>query len=265
MSREYEEYLADHIDFVRSGAKWLVEHLYSVIDLDASELSSFLYNVDRHDMSKYDPDEYEAYDAHFYGACDDDTFNLARIHHIHANKHHWQHWLLINHDGSWQDASKVTALEMPKIYALEMIADWWSFSWRKGDCGEIFEWYGKRKDDIVLHKSTREYVERVLDAMRQMLALGDEHPIKLEDAIEHAEQMAELAKWGPLEDEYKQQLGWLRELADLRRVSRMIWQHVEKTNCWECPYDVGCDTEIEPLGSKCRLAQEIRALGIGVD
>ena len=40
----------------------------------------------------------------------------------------------------------------------------------------------------------------------------------LDDAIEHAEQMAELAKWGPLEDEYQQQLDWLKELKKHRAV-----------------------------------------------
>ena len=72
-------------------------------------------------------------------------------------------------DGKYRDPDKVVALEMPKIYALEMVADWWSFSWRSGNLAEVFCWYGAHKDSIILHPSTREYVEGVLDTLHGLV------------------------------------------------------------------------------------------------
>ena len=34
-----------------------------------------------------------------------------------------------------------TILEMPYDYIIEMICDWWSFSWQSGNLYEIFKWY----------------------------------------------------------------------------------------------------------------------------
>lgn len=52
----------------------------------------------------------------------------------------------------------------------------------------------------------------------------------LDDAIEHAEQMAKLAKWGPLEDEYQQQLDWLKELKKHRSVQDVALANVRAAN-----------------------------------
>ena len=58
---------------------------------------------------------------------------------------------------------------MPKVHALEMVADWWSFSWRSGKLDEVFGWYEEHKDGIILHPSTRAYVESVLAEIRQRI------------------------------------------------------------------------------------------------
>ena len=52
---------------------------------------------------------------------------------------------------------------------LEMIADWWSFSWRSGNLREVFGWYDEHKSRIVLHPSTQEYVESVLGEIGEKL------------------------------------------------------------------------------------------------
>ena len=52
-------------------------------------------------------------------------------------------------------------LEMPIEFVVEMIADWWSFSFKKGDLSEIFGWYDKHKD-MKLHPKTRKLVEDIL-------------------------------------------------------------------------------------------------------
>ena len=171
MSKEYDEYLKAHIKGVGKAAQWMIDHeLSAVNDLSDQELDDFVFNVNQHDETKYGIVEYGPYDDYFYGTPNEDEFNVAWLHHIHNNPHHWQHWMLMNDDGRYRDPGKVVALEMPRIYALEMVADWWSFSWRSGNLSEVFDWYESHKDRIVLHESTREYVEGVLGEIREALA-----------------------------------------------------------------------------------------------
>ena len=169
MSERYNAYLKKHIDAVVKAANWMADNLVIVDELPDDDVEQFLFNATQHDSSKYCLVEYEPYDAYFYGKKNQDTFDIAWLHHIHLNPHHWQHWLLMNDDGKYREPGKVVALEMPKIYALEMIADWWSFSWQSGDLTKMFGWYEEHKDCIVLHERTREYVERVLDDMRELI------------------------------------------------------------------------------------------------
>ena len=55
--------------------------------------------------------------------------------------HHWQYWVLINDNPEEGEV----LIEMPYNYILEMICDWWAFSWAKGNLNEIFPWYEERK------------------------------------------------------------------------------------------------------------------------
>lgn len=169
MSKEYDEYLESHIQAVKDAAKWMTDNLDTVKSLPEEEVSFFILNALAHDRSKYESTEYDPYDAYFYGTKDEDAFNLAWLNHIHNNPHHWQHWLLVNDDGNIGDLGKLMPLEMPKNFALEMIADWWSFSWRSGNLYEMFDWYDKNKSGIILHEKTREFVESVLSEIREAL------------------------------------------------------------------------------------------------
>lgn len=169
MSIEYDKYLEEHIKAVDKAAAWMIEHTSINYDMGNGALVDFLFNLQEHDKSKYDSAEYGPYDNYFYGVGDEEAFNRAWLHHIHHNPHHWQHWLLVQDDGKSGDPSKVIALEMPKVYALEMIADWWSFSWRNGDLTEIFTWYKEHKDNIILHENTRKFVEDVLAEIRERI------------------------------------------------------------------------------------------------
>ena len=87
-------------------------------------------------------------------------FDLAWLHHQHNNPHHWQHWLLREDDGNMK------ALEMPFNYVVEMICDWWSFSWTNGNLYEIFDWYKENKPKMLLHKNTEKLVEQILDILK---------------------------------------------------------------------------------------------------
>lgn len=170
MSKKYNEYLSKHIGAVLNAANWMLLNLNVFDGMNDEEAWEFRNAVSNHDRSKWGDAEYGAYDAYFYGERDVDAFNYAWLHHIHNNPHHWQHWLLMNDDGKYRDPGKVIALEMPKICAFEMVADWWSFSWRSGNLEEVFGWYEEHRDSIILHPDTREFVESVLDEIRERLA-----------------------------------------------------------------------------------------------
>ena len=64
---------------------------------------------------------------------------------------------------------------MPSIYILEMVCDWWSFSWAKGDLTEIFKWYDEHKDHMILHTETRKKIDILLGAIREYT---DEQDVK---------------------------------------------------------------------------------------
>lgn len=129
-------------------------------------------NIRKHDASKYDREEYEAYDAYFYGNQSYEVvedFKYAWLHHIHNNPHHWQYWILNNDD---PDEGEVI-LDMPDCYIIEMICDWWSFSWKKGNLDEIFAWYDERKDYMKMSKYTHMKVKYYLKLIKDNLNEGD--------------------------------------------------------------------------------------------
>jgi hypothetical protein len=170
MSLAYDNYLEQHKGNVRKGFEWIRDNL--------PELLIDIYGVNyehqicyEHDYSKSEPDEYAAYDNYFYGNRSYQVvqeFNKAWLLHIHRNPHHWQYWVLINDN---PDEGEII-LDMPYNYVLEMICDWWAFSWNKGNLTEIFNWYDQRKDYMKLSNNTRKTLEDILKKIKEKL--GDE-------------------------------------------------------------------------------------------
>ena len=164
MSLEYDDYLNQHILNVANASDWIRQNIG--LDVNSFDISS---NVFIHDDSKYSKEEYDAYDAYFYGGKRTkeikDNFNYAWLHHIHNNPHHWQYWVLINDDPN----NGTVALDIPYKYVVEMICDWWSFSWSNDNLYEIFDWYDKHKDYMILSKNTRELVEDILSKIKKKL------------------------------------------------------------------------------------------------
>lgn len=163
MSYQYDKYLKNHRDNVQKGLEWFKENLPDLIeDYDVN-------NIAEHDLSKDLDDEYKAYDKYFYGTNKSysvvQDFREAWLMHIHRNPHHWQYWVLINDDPNEGE----NCIEMPGRYVIEMICDWWAFSWAKDDLFEIFKWYEERKDYIKLHDRTRMFVESILDMIKHKL------------------------------------------------------------------------------------------------
>ena len=58
---------------------------------------------------------------------------------------------------------------MPPEYVYEMIADWWSFSFKSGNLREIFSWYEKHVPGMILHPKTKNLVEGILGQIKEKL------------------------------------------------------------------------------------------------
>ena len=164
MSKEYNKYLQEHRANVAKAFYWMqtnVPHL--MVDDYEIQITT------AHDKSKSDPEEYGAYDQHFYGKDQSHDVELAYqkawLNHIHSNPHHWQHWILNNDDPNEGEI----LLDIPYNYIVEMICDWWSFSWFKGNLLEIFSWYEEHKNYIKLHPNTRKLVEDILSRIQNKL------------------------------------------------------------------------------------------------
>ena len=177
MSYEYDRYLQQHRNNVKRGFEWLLTNLPTVLTGQPDASWQIIFD---HDSSKNNDDEYLAYDTYFYGNNRSyevtEEFKRAWLLHIHRNPHHWQYWVLNNDDPNEGEV----ILDMPYNYIIEMICDWWSFSWQKGDLGEIFNWYDEHSDYIKLSPKTRKTVEDILEQMRDRLGLNtlSHHGIK---------------------------------------------------------------------------------------
>ena len=166
MSFQYDQYLAQHRSNVKRGYDWLCENLPDVVKdtLNAGWQTGFA-----HDRSKDESDEYNAYDAYFYGNNRSyevvENYQKAWLLHIHRNPHHWQYWVLINDDPKEGEI----VLEMPYDYIIEMICDWWAFSWAQEKLDEIFNWYKDHSKYMKLAPDTRKTVESILDKIKEKL------------------------------------------------------------------------------------------------
>ena len=166
MSSQYDSYLEQHKANVKKGFEWMRENIPEVLQGDFDYEWQICLN---HDHSKTETDEYEAYDAYFYGGKRSfdvvQNFNKAWLLHIHRNPHHWQHWVLINDEPNEGEI----VIQIPINYIIEMICDWWAFSWSKGDLTEMFSWYEERKNYIKMHKNTRKTVEDIFAKIKEAL------------------------------------------------------------------------------------------------
>ena len=203
MSAEYDAYIHEHVANVKKALEWMYENLSDRL-IDGKKMIEAMMNAEEHDQSKWSKEEYDAYDAYFYGDKNTNDpgkktpygvkadFNKAWLHHIHNNPHHWQHWVLINDDAQLG----TIALEMPDEYIYEMIADWWTFSWKSNNLMEIFDWYFVHQINMILAPRTRMIVENILMAMndflqKQMILEGNTMP-----ELEHSDMEEDKHKYG---------------------------------------------------------------------
>ena len=178
MSLDYERYLRDHKTNVMKAYYWIKENIGNSIQQYTSSffIDQYLSQIEAHDASKHDPVEYYPYDDYFYNRKSSrsymvvEHFHGAFLEHLHKNPHHWQHWVLIP-DSSGEPQK---AIFMPYNYVLEMVCDWFSFSLKSGNIGEIFDFYLENKSHIILHRSSRAFLEFLLREMETIILAKDE-------------------------------------------------------------------------------------------
>lgn len=177
----YEEYLSAHLLNVQRGYEWIKKYLPDILsEYNFIEEVNYYGELDniisQHDHSKFRnyPDmdnyyeltcEYSAYKEYFFGEKTSDTetaFNKAWLAHIHANPHHWQHWVIAEQDNC-------QILDMPYVFIIEMICDHWSFSWKAENLYEIFDWYEENKSKMMLSSKTKTTYETILNRIRTKL------------------------------------------------------------------------------------------------
>lgn len=167
MSDKYKAYVEEHVKNIKLAFNWLYQYLPDLFDYCDSDLLG--KQISSHDMSKWSKEEYDPYCEYFYGDNKTDevkqNFDKAWLHHIHNNPHHWNYWVLI-------DNGETKALPMDYFNICEMILDWWTFSWKSGNLYEIFDWYDKHKDKMILHEQTRNIIEEILHKIKEVLDNG---------------------------------------------------------------------------------------------
>ena len=172
MSREYDQYLANHKESVGRAYQWFKENMPEFVQqslvggMTLGELEHQILVA--HDSSRTRLDEYPAYDRHFFAGLPldntRDDFNLAWLKHIHRNPHHWEYWVIPH------EVTELTwAYEMPQNYVLEMLCDWWSSSWRNYEPDHIVEWWDRHKDGMILHQKTRDLIHETIWTMKERL------------------------------------------------------------------------------------------------
>lgn len=161
MSKEYDKYLEQHRNAVKDAYYWIKENLPEILPSAPVDRYFMEKAIEEHDRSKDSTEEYQAYDDYFYGEKPskkiDESFNQAWLHHIHANPHHWQYWILRN-----DEPGPDKFLKIPHVTMIEMICDWWSFGWTSGNLTSIQKWYNGHKNHIKMNPESRAFIETAI-------------------------------------------------------------------------------------------------------
>lgn len=141
--------------------RYVVRHKWFVF-IAGRRTRAPLWRLVIHDWSKMTRAEWSPYVRSFYGPLPRTdavkaAFARAWLHHIHVNKHHWQHWVL------HEDSGATKVIEMPDRFVREMVADWMGAGRAITGKWDVGSWYAKNRDVIVLHETTRARVDGLIE------------------------------------------------------------------------------------------------------
>lgn len=164
MSVEYDEYLEKRNKYFRQACNWIKRSAPELLKGVSEDEFTFMRDF-HHDVDTI-PSIYEPYDIYLFGkpkALDKVNYRKAKLMRIHMNDYNWQHWILMDEE----EGTVIT--EMPYISLLELVCEWWSYSWEKDDIWSIFDYYLSNVNKIKLHKKSRSALEDILNILEQRL------------------------------------------------------------------------------------------------
>ena len=103
---EYNDYLDNHINNVILAFELCdKDRLKELTEYNDEDLINIKEQIECHDQSKYEEEEWEPYLNWFYpidenASKDEYGYDIAWIHHCHNNPHHFQYWICIDDDGT---------------------------------------------------------------------------------------------------------------------------------------------------------------------
>lgn len=163
---EYEEYLEQHIRGVKNAYEKFKDVLLTESDLTVEDLTELDNQIDSHDASKYEDEEFYPYLHHFYpsgaGADSEEAYDRAWNRHQKHNPHHWQYWIL------QKDSGEQKILDMPENYVIEMICDWQSFSLKNPE-STAYKWWVDNQDKMIMSEGTKDLVNKYIEYFKEPL------------------------------------------------------------------------------------------------
>lgn len=122
-----------------------------------------IWQLITHDLSKFSPEEFPYYRKAFFEG-DRKALAPGWLHHMNSNRHHYNYWLL--RGGRHKiDESGITAIDMPRKYVLEMVADWMGAQMTYQHNWDSREWIKKHLPEMQLSDNTMIVLFNILDSI----------------------------------------------------------------------------------------------------
>lgn len=164
-AKDYLKYLKQHIECVALAYERLKEIIPDLFDGHDDEIIlKTEQHIKEHDSIKFSPDRLKIYGEHFLGKSDKEEYNKLILEHIANCPHHFQHWLV------FYDRDNIQAVEIPYDYIIEMICDWYSFSFIKNDEKEIVNWYKMARNRMIFAPKTQIIIDNIIDKIEKFLS-----------------------------------------------------------------------------------------------
>lgn len=165
---QYKNYVDTHRENVLKAYNFYGNELCSRLDIDNDKLYAL---VMEHDLSKYQPIEFDGYRAMFYPTEDEEDkanagyikakFDNSWLHHLRNNPHHPEFWTYLDAD------FKIVCNTMTPIYVAEMILDWASMGIVKNDTA--YEYWINNIDAKPFSDETIDIIDSVIDIFKHKI------------------------------------------------------------------------------------------------
>lgn len=154
--REYLDYVERHYDNVQKAWKVIQEKCKDMSFIrDEATFWALNHDIEHHDISKLDKEEFFAYRSYFYPTKleipNKAEFKEAWDHHLQNNDHHWQNWTKV-----YQEKSA-----LPEICLVHNIVDWMAMGYEFNDTAQ--EYYESNKHKIDLPKWAITLMYKIFD------------------------------------------------------------------------------------------------------